>query len=53
MSNIINLLDRTKFDFKIFEAAEKVASNLNYEAYVIGGFVRDLLMDRENRRAIV
>ncbi len=44
MSNIINLLDRTKFDFKIFEAAEKVASNLNYEAYVIGGFVRDTIL---------
>ncbi len=44
MSNIINLLDRTKFDFKIFEAAGKVASNLNYEAYVIGGFVRDTIL---------
>ena len=44
MSNIINLLDRKKFEFKIFEAAEKVASNLNYEAYVIGGFVRDIIL---------
>ena len=48
MSNIINLLDRTKFDFKIFEAARKVASNLNYEVYVIGGFVRDTILSNHS-----
>ena len=44
MSNITNLLDRTKVEFKVFEAAGKVASNLNYEAYAIGGYVRDAIL---------
>ena len=48
MSNITNLLDRTKVDFKVFEAAGKVASNLNYEAYAIGGYVRDAILGQSS-----
>jgi len=44
MSNITNLLDRTKVEFKVFQASGKVASNLNYEAYAIGGYVRDAIL---------
>ena len=44
MSNITNLLDREKVEFKVFEAAGEVASNLNYEAYAVGGYVRDAIL---------
>ena len=46
MSNIINLLDTSKFDFKIFEAAGKVANNLNCKAYLVGGYIRDKLLNK-------
>tara|TARA_B110000014_G_C20125062_1_gene598554 strand:- start:876 stop:2300 length:1425 start_codon:yes stop_codon:yes gene_type:complete len=44
MSNIKNLLNTSKFDFQIFQAAEKVASDLNCKAYLIGGYVRDTIL---------
>lgn len=44
MSNIINLLNREKVEFKVFEASSKIASNLNCEAYAIGGYVRDAIL---------
>ena len=44
MSNIINLLDTSKIEFKIFQAVKSVASNLNCEAYAIGGYVRDSIL---------
>ena len=46
MSNIINLLDTSKFDFKIFEAGGKVAANLNCKAYLVGGYIRDILINK-------
>ena len=46
MSNIINLLDTSKFDFKIFEAAGKVANTLNCKAYLVGGYIRDKLLNK-------
>jgi len=48
MSNITNLLDRTKVEFKVFEAAGKVASDLNYEAFAIGGYVRDAILGQSS-----
>ena len=47
MSNIINLLDTSKIEFKIFQAVKSVASNLNCEAYAIGGYVRDSILGVE------
>ena len=44
MSNITNLLNRSKFDFQIFQTAGKVATSLNYQAYLIGGYVRDAIL---------
>ena len=44
MSNIINLLDTSKIEFKVFEAVKNVASCINCEAYVIGGYVRDSIL---------
>ncbi len=44
MSNIINLLDKTKFEYKVFQAVKNVASNINCEAYAIGGYVRDSIL---------
>jgi poly(A) polymerase len=46
MSNITNLLDREKVEFKVFEAAGKVSSDLNYEAYAVGGYVRDAILGK-------
>ena len=45
MSNIINLLDTSKFDFKIFETAGKVAEELDYKAFLVGGYIRDKLIN--------
>ena len=44
MSNITNLLDTSKFDFKIFQAAGEVAELFDYQAYAIGGYVRDAIL---------
>ena len=44
MSNIINLLDTSKVEFKVFEAVKNVASSINCEAYAIGGYVRDAIL---------
>ena len=33
--------------FKIFELVGKISDELNLESYVIGGFVRDLLLNRQ------
>ena len=45
MSNITNLLDTSESVLKIFKAASNVAGNLGYKAYVVGGFVRDKLLN--------
>ena len=45
MSNITNLLDTDKADLKIFKSAGKVADKLNYKAYIVGGYVRDKLIN--------
>ncbi len=52
MSNIINLLDTSKFDFKIFETAGKVAGNLNCKAYLVGGYIRDKLINKNPAKDI-
>ena len=44
MSNIINLLDTSKIEFKVFQTVKNVASCINCEAYVIGGYVRDSIL---------
>jgi len=36
----------------IFQVISKVADEMNVRAFVIGGFVRDLLMNRDNRQDI-
>ena len=46
MSNITNLLDTSKTDLEIFKAAGKVADQLNYKAYIVGGYVRDRLLNK-------
>ena len=48
MSNITNLLDTSKVEFKVFEAVKKTASYLNCEAYAIGGYVRDAILGQKN-----
>ncbi|VXC13385.1 tRNA nucleotidyltransferase [Flavobacterium sp. 9AF] len=39
-------------DNKIFEIVSKAASQLNLECYVIGGFVRDILLERNHKKDI-
>jgi len=46
MSNITNLLDTSKSHLKIFKAASHAAEKLNYRAYIVGGYVRDLLLNK-------
>ena len=48
MSNITNLLDTSKVEFKVFQAVKKTASFLNCEAYAIGGYVRDAILGQKN-----
>lgn len=43
----MNLADQLKHP--IFKVASKIVTENNLEAYVIGGFVRDLLLDRPNK----
>ena len=52
MSNIINLLDTSKFDFKIFETAGKVAEELDYKAFLVGGYIRDKLINKNPAKDI-
>ena len=52
MSNIINLLDTSKFDFKIFETAGKVAEDFDYKAYLVGGYIRDKLINKNPAKDI-
>ena len=52
MSNIINLLDTSKFDFKIFETAGKVAKDFDYKAYLVGGYIRDKLINKNPAKDI-
>ena len=46
MSNITNLLDTSKTDLKIFKSASKAADMLNYKAYIVGGYIRDRLLNK-------
>ena len=48
MSNITNLLDTSKVEFKVFQAVKKTSSFLNCEAYAIGGYVRDAILGQKN-----
>ena len=48
MSNITNLLDTSKVEFKVFQAVKKTASFLDCEAYAIGGYVRDAILGQKN-----
>ena len=52
MSNIINLLNTSKTDLKIFESAGKVASRLNSKAYLVGGYIRDKLLNSNLKEKI-
>ena len=46
MSNITNLLDTSKSDLKIFKTAGEIADQLGYKAYIVGGYVRDRLLNK-------
>ena len=45
MNNYSKFLDK-----KIFNIVGKCADKLNYETYVVGGWVRDLLMGRIKKK---
>ncbi len=48
MKNLKNLIDLDKYKVakSILSTAGKLGKNENIEVYVVGGFVRDLLMDK-------
>ena len=39
-------------EHKIFEIISQAANQLNVDTYVIGGFVRDILLDRDHKKDI-
>lgn len=43
---------RQNLDHKIFKIVSQAAKELNLECYVIGGFVRDLLLNRNHKKDI-
>ena len=43
---------KTVLNNKIFEVISKASHELNIESYVIGGFVRDLILDRDFKKDI-
>ena len=43
---------KTALNNKIFEVISKASQELNIESYVIGGFVRDLILDRDFKKDI-
>ena len=47
MTNIVKLLDQDKENSKLFRAASAVASEESVEVHVVGGYVRDLMLDRQ------
>jgi putative nucleotidyltransferase with HDIG domain len=53
--SILNLTDKLeKFDaYKHFISIGKIADSLNQEAYLVGGFVRDILLSRKSKDADV
>ena len=47
MTNIVKLLDQDKENSKLFRAASAVASEESVEVHVVGGYVRDIMLDRQ------
>ena len=45
MSNISELLNSNKEHFKIFKQASSVAKSLNTKVYIVGGYVRDIILN--------
>lgn len=43
---------KSALNHKIFEVVSKASAELNLESYVIGGFVRDLLLRRDSKKDI-
>ena len=43
---------KTALNNKVFEVISKASQELNIESYVIGGFVRDLILDRDFKKDI-
>ena len=43
---------KSALDHKIFEVISKASQELNIDSYVIGGFVRDLLLERGSKKDI-
>jgi len=52
MSNITNLLSTSTSVLKYFKAAGRIADQHNYNAYVIGGYVRDTLLNKNPSKDI-
>jgi putative nucleotidyltransferase with HDIG domain len=49
---IRNMNYKKHLEHKIFEIVSQAAKELNLECYVIGGFVRDILLDRNHKKDI-
>lgn len=46
------MIYKAALDSKIFEVISKASQELNVDSYVIGGFVRDLLLNRSSKKDI-
>ncbi|MFQ6609238.1 MAG: CCA tRNA nucleotidyltransferase [Fidelibacterota bacterium] len=48
MSNILTLLEQNPNHAEIFRKAGKLGDHLGYQVYLVGGYVRDLFLGRQN-----
>ena len=47
ITNISNLIKKNKKHYKIFKYAQEVSEDLNTSAYLVGGYVRDILLKND------
>ena len=48
MSNITTLLENNTDHYELFVTAGKVAKQQNLSCYLVGGYVRDILLNRQS-----
>ena len=49
MRNIFQLLDKNPAHSKIFKMAGELGESMGYGVYLVGGYVRDLFLNRDNK----
>ena len=47
ITNISNLIKKNKKHYKVFKYAQEISENLNTNVYLVGGYVRDILLKND------